>query len=215
MNTPEIFSKENWNTSRKASLSREKELTKQFDRLAAERRQLPWMEVDDAYRFYSADREASLRDLFDGQQQLIVYHHMLKKDDPSPCSGCCMVADSIPHLAHLKARHTNLIFVSKAPVEQIDAFSAKMGWQIPWYETRDSFNSDQDVTTGFGINVFIQKDGKIFRTYFTSSRGVESLGSVWSFLDLTPMGRSENWQKAPGWVTQDTPYRWWRRHDEY
>ena len=126
-----------------------------------------------------------------------------------------MVADQIPHLAHLHARGTSLVFVSKAPIAEIDALKARMGWALSWVETVDSFNADHGVTGGFGLNVFYRDGDDIYRTYFTTGRGLETLGTVWTLLDLTPLGRQENWEDAPAGAPQTEPYHWWRRHDEY
>ena len=126
-----------------------------------------------------------------------------------------MVADQIPHLAHLHARDTSLVFVSKAPFAEIEALKARMGWTLPWVETVDNFNADHDVTGGFGLNVFYRDGQDIYRTYFTTGRGLETLGTVWTLLDLTPLGRQENWEDAPEGTPQTKPYHWWRRHDEY
>jgi len=154
---------------------------------------------------------AGLAELFDGRRQLIVYPHMLKPDDPDPCAGCGMVGDQMPHLAHLHARDTSLVFVSRAPLDQIEAFKARMGWQMPWVETTDDF----DVPEYFGLKVFIRDGGEIFRTYFTKGRGVEELGTAWRLLDLTPLGRQETWEDAPDGTPQEKPRQWLRQHDEY
>ena len=95
-----------------------------------------------------------------------------------------------------------------------------MGWTIPWYSSGGSdFNTDFGLTTGesetFGLSVFFRDGDRIFRTYFTTTRGVEALGSVWTFLDLTPLGRQEEWEDSPAGYPQTKPYEWWRRHDEY
>ena len=204
-----------WHSALADLRAAEKELTRAQDRLAAQRRRLPWSKVDGNYAFTGTGGTASLADLFDGRTQLITYHHMLRPADPSPCSGCCMVADQIPHLAHLHARDTTLAFVSKAPIAEIEAFRTRMGWSMPWYETKDSFNADFDVTSGFGLNVFYRDGSDIYRTYFTTGRGVETLGTVWTLLDLTPLGRQEDWEDAPEGTPQTRPYQWWRRHDAY
>ncbi len=204
-----------WQAVHSAFRAEEKALTKQMDALAARRRALPRMEVGDSYRFQTPSGEASVRDLFEGRRQLIVYHHMLTANDPAPCAGCSMVADQITHLAHLHARDTSFTMVSRAPLAEIEAFKARMGWNFPWVETRDDFNADHGVTGGFGINVFLADGGRIWRTYFTSGRGVEMLGTVWSLLDITPFGRQESWQDAPNGTPQSDPYQWWRLHDQY
>ena len=196
-------------------LEEEKALTRAQDRLAAARRRLPRHEVADRYRFQTPKGELRLSDLFDGRDQLIFYHHRLRPADPDPGPGCAMFADSLPHLAHLHARNTSLVMVSRAPLAEIAAFGARMGWTVPWVETLNGFNADFDVTGGFGLNVFLRDGDTIRRTRFTSGRGVEALGSVWSFLDLTPYGRQETWQDAPAGTPQGEPYQWWRLHDEY
>lgn len=90
-----------------------------------------------------------------------------------------------------------------------------MGWSLPWYETADSFNADFDVTDGFGVNIFYRSGADVYRTYFTTDRAAETLGTIWSFLDLTPLGRQETWEDSPAGTPQTAPYQWWRLHDEY
>ncbi|MFP7571028.1 DUF899 domain-containing protein [Marivita sp. S2033] len=210
-----IVSRKDWSAAREALLAREKELTRAQDQLAAERRRQPWEKVTKDYVFVTPSGKAGLADLFDGRRQLIVYHHMLKPADPDPCAGCGMVGDQIPHLAHLHARDTSLVFVSRAPLTEIKAFRARMGWQMPWVESRDNFGVDFDVPKYFGLNVFIRDGGDIFRTYFTKGRGVETLGTVWTLLDITPLGRQETWEDAPEGTPQDAAHQWLRLHDEY
>jgi predicted dithiol-disulfide oxidoreductase (DUF899 family) len=139
-----------------------------------------------------------------------------------------MFVDQIGHLAHLHARDTSFALVSRAPMTKIEAYRKRMGWTIPWYSSFESdFNVDfgvgpetprpdvyQDGET-FGLSVFLRDGDSIFRTYFTTARGVEALGSVWTFLDLTPLGRQEEWEDSPAGYPQSKPYEWWRRHDEY
>jgi predicted dithiol-disulfide oxidoreductase (DUF899 family) len=211
----EIVSEQEWRSGRQDILAREKALTRAHDELAAERRRQPWMKVDKDYRFTGPSGELTLGDLFDNRHQLVVYHHMLKPADPSPCSGCGMVGDQIPHLAHLHQRDTSLVFVSRAPIGEIEAFRKRIGWNIPWYSTTDDFDADFDVKGGFGLNIFYKDGRDIYRTYFTTGRGVEMLGTIWAFLDLTPLGRQETWEKAPAGTPQTEPYGWWRLHDEY
>lgn len=210
-----VTSPTEWRIAQDALRAREKELTRAHDRLAAERRRLAWTLVASDYRFEGPNGSATLADLFQGRRQLIVYHHMLKAADPSPCAGCCMVADQIPHLAHLHARNTSLVFVSGAPIAEIEAFKSRMGWTFRWYQTTDGFDADHGVTGGFGLNVFYRYGREIYRTYFTTGRGVEALGTVWSLLDLTPLGRQETWEDAPSGTPQTESYEWWRLHDRY
>jgi predicted dithiol-disulfide oxidoreductase (DUF899 family) len=127
-----------------------------------------------------------------------------------------MFTDQVGHLAHLHARDTSFALVSRAPLDQIDAFRARMGWTIPWYSLADeAFYADIGVTTGSALNVFLRDGDDVFRTYSTSGRGVEALGSVWTFLDLTPFGRQEEWEDSPPGTPQGPPYQWWELHDEY
>jgi predicted dithiol-disulfide oxidoreductase (DUF899 family) len=136
------------------------------------------------------------------------------------CDGCSMVVDQIGHLAHIHARDTSFVLVSRAPFANIAAYRQRMGWSIPWYSSAESdFNVDFGVTTetgeSFGLSAFLREGADVYRTYFTNRRGVEALGSVWTFLDLTPLGRQETWEDSPEGYPQTPPYEWWRRHDEY
>ncbi len=93
-------------------------------------------------------------------------------------------------------------------------------WSIPWYSSAASdFNDDFGTTTAtgeiFGLSVFLRDGERVFRTYFTNGRGVETLGTIWTLLDLTPYGRQEDWEDTPAGRPRTPPYQWWRRHDEY
>lgn len=215
MQAPAIVGHDEWLAAHKAILAREKALTRAHDELAAERRRQPWLLVERDYVFEGPDGKTDLEGLFEGRKQLIVYHHMLKPQDPAPCPGCCMFTDNVGNMVHLNQRDTTFALVSRAPIGEIEALKARMGWDFPFYSAGQQFNSDFGVETGFGLNVFIRNDGRIYRTYFTTDRGVEMLGTLWSFLDLTPMGRQENWEVSPPGVPQTAPFQWWRRHDEY
>lgn len=210
-----IVSYEDWEAAIASHREEEKQLTHAKDRLAAKRRGLPRLRVRKDYRFLSDAGELDLEALFDGRPQLIVYHHMLKPADPAPCSGCAMFADSLPDLAHLHARKTSMTMVSEAPLSEITAFKRRMDWIIPWVESLGDFNSAMGIRGGFGVNVFLRDGDDVYRTYATSGRGVEDLGSVWGLLDITAFGRQESWQSAPAGTPQSAPYEWWRLHDEY
>lgn len=212
---PPIVDTTTWEAARIEILHREKAVTQARDALAAARRRLPMVEVTQDYRFIGPDGPSDLAGLFAGFDQLIIYHHMLKPNDPAPCPGCCMFADNLGHLAHLNARNTRFVMISRAPIEEINAFKQRMSWTMPWYATVDNFNSDFSVTNGFGLNVFLRDKARIFRTYFVTDRAAEALGNVWSLLDITPYGRQENWEESPPGWPQTPPYQWWRRHDEY
>ena len=210
-----VVSRKEWTAAREVLLAKEKELTQAHDQLAAERRRQPWEKVENDYVFVTPSGKSGLAGMFAGRRQLIVYHHMLKPADPNPCSGCGIVGDQIPHLAHLHARDTSLVFVSRAPLHEIEAFQARMGWQMPWVETTDDFGADFDVPKYFGVNVFIRDGSDIFRTYFTKGRGVETLGTAWTLLDLTPLGRQETWEDASAGTPQKPAHEGLRLHDEY
>lgn len=220
MNTPPVVSPEDWADAREELLTREKELTRARDALAAERRRMPWTAVEKDYAFEGPQGTVGLEDLFDGRRQLIVYRFFFDPDvDGWPdrgCSGCSMVADQVAHPAHLNARDTTLAFVSRASQEQIGRLKARMGWEdIPWFTLTDDFDADYGVGEWHGTNAFIRDDGRIFRTYFVDKRGDEAMGGTWSYLDITALGRQEDWEDSPDGYPQTRPYGWWNRHDEY
>ena len=228
MNLPPVVTAEEWQEARDALLAKEKEATRARDELAAERRKLPRVRIDHAYVFDRPAGKATLLDLFEGRGQLLLYHFMFGPNQEAGCDGCSMFVDQIGHLAHLHARDTSFALVSRAPIDKLEAYRKRMGWTIPWYS---SFESDFNVDFGvgpetpqegvyqdgesFGLSVFLRDGEDIYRTYFTTARGAEALGSVWTFLDLTPLGRQEQWEDSPEGYPQTKPYQWWRRHDEY
>ena len=126
-----------------------------------------------------------------------------------------MVADQVAHLAHLNARDTTLVFVSRAPQADIARLKARMGWEMPWYTITDSFDADFGVDEWHGTNVFFRDGERVFRTYFINNRGDEAMGSTWSYLDITPLGRQEVWEDSPEGYPQTPPYKWWNWHDNY
>ncbi len=224
MALPKIVSPAEWRAARDQLLTKEKAATHARDALAAERRRLPMEHIDKAYLFEGPDGKASLLDLFEGRRQLIVYHFMFAPGvegwPEAGCSGCSMFVDQVGHLAHLHARDTSFALVSLAPLANIERYRERMGWTIPWFSSSGTdFNVDFGLSTPqgetFGLSVFFRDGSKIYRTYFTAGRGVEALGSVWTFLDLTPLGRQEDWEDSPAGYPQTPPYQWWRRHDEY
>lgn len=220
MALPKIVSLEEWKDARERLLIREKAITHARAALAAERRRLPMVRVEKRYRFDGPEGKASLLDLFGGRRQLAIYHYMFAPEWDAGCDGCAMVADSVGHLAHLHARDTAFAMISRAPLEKIDAFKARMGWSMPWYSSFASdFNRDFGATTDHGehhgLSVLLRDGDTIYRTYYTDARGVEHLLFHYNVLDLTPYGRQEEWEDSPpGWPQTDT-YAWWRLHDEY
>ncbi len=219
MNTPTIVSPEEWESARQELLVKEKELTRARDALAAERRRMPRQAVQKEYEFDGPEGKASLLDLFEGRRQLIVYRAFFEPGvegwPEHACIGCSMVADQVAHPAHLNARDTSLAFVSRAPQADIERLQARMGWKhIPWYTLTDHFDADFGVDEWHGTNAFIRENDDVFRTYFIDARGDEALGSTWSYLDMTALGRQEEWEDSPEGYPQTPPYDWWIWHDE-
>ena len=236
---PRTVSREEWRAARLALLAREKELTKARDVLNAQRRTLPMVEIEKEYAFDGPDGPARLVDLFDGRRQLIVYHFMFAPGQTEGCPGCSHMADCTPHLAHLRARDTSLVFVSRAPLADIEPFRVRMGWTTPWYSSFGSdFNYDFNATVDEdvlpvehnyrtreemeargqrysvrgeqpGVSVFVRDGDRVFHSYSTYSRGVDHMISTYNFLDLTPFGRGEGWDGMPN---LEVPLRY---HDSY
>ena len=215
----EIVSPQQWEAARQQLLAKEKALTRARDAMAAERRRMPWMEVDKNYVFEGPNGKATLKDLFEGRRQLIVYRAFFEPGvhgwPEQACRGCSMVADQVAHPAHLNARDTTLVFVSRAPQADISRLKARMGWEMPWYTITDGFDADFGVDEWHGTNAFIRDGDRVFRTYFIKSRGDEALGSTWSYLDMTALGRQETWEDSPEGYPQTPPYKWWNWHDSY
>jgi predicted dithiol-disulfide oxidoreductase (DUF899 family) len=202
MQTPPIVSAQEWEAARQRLLVKEKEVVRARDALAAQRRRMPWLEVDKPYRFDGPDGRVSLLDLFGGRRQLVVYRAFLEPGvDGWPdhaCRGCSMIADHIGNLAHLNARSTTLVFASRAGQPDIARVKARMGWRMPWYTITDDFDRDFGVDEWHGTNAFIRDGDEIFRTYFIDARGDEAMGSTWAYLDLTALGRQEDWEEPKG-----------------
>jgi predicted dithiol-disulfide oxidoreductase (DUF899 family) len=229
--THAIVSREQWLAARKALLARERAMTHELDALRAERRQLPWVRIEKPYVFEGPEGDCTLGDLFQGRSQLAIYHFMLSPGAAQPCRGCSFIADHID-AARQHFEHADLSFaaVARAPLRQIEAVKARMGWSFPWVSSHGSdFNFDfavsftpEDLAAGraiynygtviqrsedmFGVSVFAQDDdGAIFHTYSTYHRGAELLMGALNWLDLVPKGRNED----------AGPMNWVRRHDEY
>ncbi|MEQ9545564.1 MAG: DUF899 domain-containing protein [Marinobacter sp.] len=214
---PKVGTLEDWHKARQALLIKEKELTRAQDALAAERRRLPMVPVEDRFTFTGPEGEVSLVDLFHGRRQLIVYCAMLEPG-ATPCPGCSMVMDNIGHnISHVNARDTTFVFTSPAPQSEIIALQKRMGWNTPWYTDHSRCFADAfDVGERFAVNVFIRDDNNhVYRTYFTTDRGAELFDTNFRLLDLTPYGRQETWEDSPEGWPQSPPFEWWRLHDEY
>ena len=235
MPAPAVGTKEQWRSARKELLDAEKEHLRQGDELARRRRELPWVPIDEEYTFETNDGTKTLADLFDGRSQLLVYHFMFdvgfRVDDENPgCTGCSFVADHFDGVVpHLNGHDVTLVSESIAPLERLQAYAARMGWQFPWVSSLDSdfrydfgaaFTEDQQqrgADYNFkhenhlpaqreGLSAFVLHDGVVHHTYSTYARGVEQLMGTFRYLDVSPLGRNED-PLAPG--------GWWHRHDEY
>lgn len=219
MNRPRVVSPQEWQQERDDLLAKEKQYTRALDALAAQRRRLPMVRISEDYAFTAPDgATVGLVDLFAGHRQLVSYHFMLEPGQTPEafCSGCSSFTDNIANQAHLNARDTRLILISRAPQPDIEPIRARMGWTVPWYSSHGTtFNDDLDLGTGFGLSVFLRDGDEVFRSYYTTGRGVDRLRLDFNLLDLTPYGRQEQWEDSPeGWP--QTPTMQWIQHkDEY
>ncbi|MGW5768258.1 DUF899 domain-containing protein [Streptomyces longwoodensis] len=207
MSLPEVVSRAQWRAAREELLLKEKAATRARDALNAQRRRLPMVEVDEEYVFQGGDGKATLPELFEGHRQLVVYHFMFAPEWEAGCRSCSAFLDQIGHLAHLKARDTAFAAVSRAPYPKLLPFKARMGWTVPWYSSYGSgFNRDFEVTLERdgelverpGASCFLRDGDRVFHTYSTYERGLDGLGSTTSFLDLTALGRQEEWEEPAG-----------------
>ncbi|MEU6357513.1 DUF899 domain-containing protein [Streptomyces sp. NPDC047072] len=208
MSLPEIVSRAEWRVAREELLAKEKAVTRARDALNAERRGLPMVEIEEEYVFEGGDGKATLLDLFEGRDQLLVHHFMFAPDWDAGCRGCSAFLDQIGHLAHLKARGTTFAAVSRAPYTKILPFKARMGWALPWYSSHGTdFNHDFEVTLEQGeerpgLSCFLRDHDRVFHTYSAYGRGLDGLGSTTSLLDLTALGATTGGVRI-------------RYHDEY
>ena len=219
--------RDQWRTERIALLEREKQHTRQGDELAHARRELPWVPVEQDYAFDTPGGRRTLAELFDGRSQLLVYHFMLAPGTEQPCPSCSSIADGVngPHV-HLEHHDVAFTAISRAPLAEIEAYRARMGWSFRWVSSEPSdFNADFGVSsteerplleynfraigaahrfTGErpGVSAFVLQDGQVFHTYSAYGRGVDAIWGVYQWLDRAPLGRN------------DADY-WHRRHDEY
>jgi predicted dithiol-disulfide oxidoreductase (DUF899 family) len=216
---PPIVSPQDWTAAWESMLVKEKAYTKARDALAAERRRMPWVLIEKDYAFEGPNGAVTLLDLFEGRRQLVVYRAFFEPGvfgwPDHACRGCSLGADQVGHLAHLNARDTTLAYVSRAPQADIVRLKERMGWKMPWYTITDSFDSDFGVDQWHGHNVFIRDGDEVFRSYFINNRGDEAIGTLWSYLDLTPLGRQEVWEDSPAGYPQSPAYKWWNWHDAY
>lgn len=233
-NNHPVATRAEWLQARKEFLAEERELTHLRDRLSEKRRNLPWVRVEENYRFEGpngAGAKLTMADLFEGRSQLVVYHFMFAPEWEQGCKSCSFWADNFERsVVHLKHRDVSLVAISRAPYEKLAAFKKRMGWTFPWYSTAgNSFNYDFQVsytkeelekgaaaynyglltpksTDMPGISVFYKDpSGAIFHTYSTFGRGIEVMNATYQYLDLVPKGRDES----------AGPMAWLRHWDRY
>jgi predicted dithiol-disulfide oxidoreductase (DUF899 family) len=219
MKTPPVVTAQQWEEARQRLLVKEKELTRARDALAAERRRMPWLAVGKDYEFEGPEGKTGLPGLFQGRRQLVLYRAFF---DPGvvgwpdhACHGCSMLLDQVAHLGHLNARDTTFAVASRAPLPDIARLKERMGWTMPWYRITSDWDEDFGVDEWHGTNVFFLDGDQVFRTYFVNSRGDEAMGSTWSYLDITALGRQETWEDSPEGYPRTAPYDWWNWHDQY
>jgi predicted dithiol-disulfide oxidoreductase (DUF899 family) len=228
-----VVSREKWLAARKEHLKNEKELTRLRDRLNRERRGLPWVKVEKEYLFESRKGKQSLADLFEGSSQLIIYHFMFGPDWDEGCPSCSFWADNYNGIViHLNHRDINLVAVSRAPLENLEVYRKRMGWNFNWVSSYgNDFNWDYHVSftqeemkkgemfynfgvtsfpsdEGPGISVFYKNEkDEIFHTYSCYQRGLDMLNGAYHLMDLVPKGRDED----------GLPFTmaWVERHDQY
>jgi predicted dithiol-disulfide oxidoreductase (DUF899 family) len=231
MSLPRIASHDEWRAARVALLEEEKALTRARDALNVKRRELPMVRIEKDYEFEGPDGKATLLDLFEGRKQLMVGHFMFDPEWEDGCPSCSAGADEVADglLDHLHTRDTTLAYVSRAPIDKIEAYKAKKGWTFPWYSSFGSdFNYDFHVTidesvapaeynyrslaewaakdpswAGWsgeqpGLSCFLRVGDEVFHTYSQFGRGAESTGGSYYFLDLTALGRQEDWEEPKG-----------------
>jgi predicted dithiol-disulfide oxidoreductase (DUF899 family) len=233
---PPIVSPDQWLAERKKLLAHEKELTRQYDRVSAERRRLPMVRIEKDYVFDGRNGKRGLKDLFEDRRQLVIYHFMFDPAWKNGCTGCTGYANAIGDLSMLHKCDTTFAMVSRAPLAKLDAYKAQKGWSIPWYSSFGSdFNYDFHVTndekvapveynyrnkaeleaskvpnamTGeeHGLSVFFRVGDDVFHTYSAYARGTEGLTDSRALLDMTPYGRQQDFEDSPPGWPQKPTY---------
>ena len=231
MREPNIVNRADWLLERRKLLDMEKAFTRDRDRIAQARRDLPMVRIERQYTFDTQDGPSDLAGLFDGKRQLVIYHFMFGSDWKEGCPSCSFWADGFDGIdIHLAARDTAFLCVSNAPLATLLAYRQRMGWNFRWVSAGGTgFSRDFGVTfepgkapsaegynyTGEqpsgempGISVFYRlKDGGIAHAYSTYARGLDIVNPAYNLLDMTPVGRDED---GLPW-----PMAWVRRHDSY
>jgi predicted dithiol-disulfide oxidoreductase (DUF899 family) len=233
---PPIVSRDQWLGERKKLLAREKELTRQYDRVNAERRRLPMVRIEKDYVFDGPGGKQRLQDLFDGRRQLVIYHFMFDPSWEKGCPGCTGYVNGLGDLSLLNKCDTSFAVVSRAPLAKLEAYKAEKGWSIPWFSSFGSdFNYDFHVTNDeevapveynyrnkaepeaakvpnaisgeeHGLSVFFRLGEDVFHSYSVYARGTEPLTGARSLLDMTPYGRQQDFEGSPPGWPQHPTY---------
>ena len=214
MDMPPIVGEEEWQRSHEELLAREKEATRAADALAAERRRAPMKEVSTEFGFEGPEGEVGFLDLFEGRPQLILYHFWFPPEG-DPCRGCSMVGDQISNLAHLNARDTTFAFVSTGAPGRDAGLRGAHGLGDPLVHRHARVPGGLRHDRIVRLRRLPARRRPRLPDLPDRGRGVEAIGTVWSFLDRTPLGRQEEWEDTPPGRPQTPPYGWWEYHDEY
>lgn len=216
---PAVVTRDEWEAARAELRAEEMEVAARLKELAAKRKRLPMRVVDEPYLFDGPSGRVALAEMFEGRNQLVVYHFMFHPDWEAGCEGCSMLVDGLPHLAHLHARDVTLALVSRAPLEALLRYRERMCWEVPWYSSAGaSFNLDLGATVGDsehpGLSVFLRDGDEVYLAY-RALEWTDQLEAVGRLLDVVPYGSQERGEDVPDGWPQGDPWVWMRRHDEY
>jgi predicted dithiol-disulfide oxidoreductase (DUF899 family) len=208
---PPIVAEDDWRKALDVLRTREKAVTRELDAVAAARRRLPMVRLDD-YTLVGEHGPVRLADIFDGRRQLIVYHHMWTPGATWQCPGCTGFTSQFTRLEFLDAYDARFVIVTPGTIDEALAYKQRVGNQLTWYSTAEStFGADMDAPAGggFQINVLLRDGDTVYRAYNTQGRGTEQLGHTFGLLDVLPFGRQEDWQDSPtGWPQAPTYSKW-------
>lgn len=208
---PPIVDETTWREELDALRVREKAATAELDAIAAQRRRLPMVELPD-YVLEGEGGPIRLTDVFDGNRQLIVYHHMWTPGQEWQCPGCTGFSSQFTRLEFLDAYDARFVIVTQGSMSEAADYKRRVGNKMTWYSTADSpFGADMDAPPGggFGLSVFLRRGDKVYRTWHTTGRGIEQLSHSFPLLDVLPYGRQEEWQDSPdGWPQRPTYSGW-------
>jgi predicted dithiol-disulfide oxidoreductase (DUF899 family) len=237
-----VGTQEEWQAERDELLKEEKEITHRGDELTRKRLELPWVPIENDYRFETEDGTKSLADLFDGRSQLLIYHFMFGPPYEAGCTVCSSIADNLnANAPHLNAGDVTVLLVSRAPVDRLQAYKQRMGWDnVDWVSTGDDFNRElgflhtEEELKPFlegglppSVELMAKLSGTDAKGYVTEGPGMSvyalSDGTVYRTyvttargLEGPAMGYYSLLDRTPKGRREgaDEPI-WLRRHDEY